>query len=126
MKKQPLLKALKYAFIPSLVFIVVTLLTTLSVEKTYQFFMSPDSNITRLSVLLIEGFILYHLYTKYNKEEIIKNASNDKGITKSKEVGRYKDVYELFPNSNYNDTYTVFDTEHKDIKVIKRNFKLDI
>ena len=126
MKKEPLLKALKYAFIPSLVFIIVTLLTTLSVEKTYQFFMSSDSNITRLSVLLIEGFILYYLYTKYNKEEIVKDASNDIGLTHSKTVDRYKDVCELFPHNNYNDVYTIFDTENKDIKVIKRNFKLDI
>lgn len=126
MKKEPLLKALKYAFIPSLVFIIVTLLTTLSVEKTYQFFMSPDSNVTRLSVLIIEGFLLYHLYTKYSKEQVVKEASNDIGLTRSKTVERYCDVYKLFPHSNYNDDYTVFDTENKDIKVIKRNYKLDL
>ena len=126
MKKEPLLKALKYAFIPSLVFIIVTLLTTLSVEKTYQFFMSPDSNITRLSVLVVEGFLLYHLYTKYSKEQILKDAQNDKNIKLSKTVERYCDVYELFLHSNYNDDYTVFDTENKDIKVIKRNYKLDL
>lgn len=126
MKKEPLLKALKYAFIPSLVFIIVTLLTTLSVEKTYQFFMSPDSNITRLSVLIIEGFLLYHLYTKYHKEQAIKDAQNDKNITRSETVDRHCDVYKLFPHQKYNDDYTVFDTENKDIKVIKRNYKLDL
>ena len=126
MKKEPLLKALKYAFIPTLLLIVITLLTTLSFEKTYQFFMSPDSSITRLCVILIEAFLFYFLYDKYNKEQILKDAMSDKNIRVREEKDRYTDLYELFPHNTYGDTYTIFETRNRDIVVIKRNFKLDL
>ena len=127
MKKEPLLKALKYAFIPTLLLIVVTLLTTLSFEKTYQFFMSPNSNIVRLCVIIIEVFLFYFLYVKYNKEQVLKDAINDKNLTRGETI---KDSYtwasNFFSHDSYGDTYTLFKTEDRDVIVIKRNFKSDL
>lgn len=126
MKKEPLLKALKYAFIPTLLLIVITLLTTLSFEKTYQFFMSPDSSITRLCIIIIEALLFYFLYVKYDKERILKDAISDKNTHIGEEKSRYINLYELFPHNTYSDKYTIFETGNRDIVVIKRNFKLDL
>ena len=123
MKKEPLLKALKYAFIPTVLAVVITLLTTLSFEATYQFFLSPDSSIARFFIIVIEGVLFYYLYDKYNKEYVIKNAVGKEGGAQ-KEVERYTDIKDCFTNTHFNDTYTIFDTGHKDVKVIKRNLNL--
>ena len=120
MEKEPLLKALKYAFIPTVLAVVITLLTTLSFEATYQFFLSPDSSIARFFIIVIEGLLFYYLYDKYNEEFILKNA-----VVKEENVQRkadgYSSIKEFFENYTYDDTFTIFDTEHKNIKIIKRN-----
>lgn len=127
MKKEPLLKALKYAFIPTLLLIIVTLLTTLSFEKTYQFFMSPDSNVVRFCVIIIEAFLFYFLYVKYDKEQVLKDAINDKNLKQGEVLkDEYTWVKNLFLHNSYSDKYTIFKTEDRDVIVIKRNFKLDL
>lgn len=125
MKKEPLLKALKYAFIPTVLAVVITLLTTLSLEATYKFFLSPDSFIVRFFIIVIEGVLFYYLYDKYNKELIIKNTVGKEGGIQ-RETDGYSSIRNLFKNSTYGDTYTIFTTEHKNIKVIKRNHNLSL
>lgn len=123
MKKEPLLKALKYAFIPTVLAVVITLLTTLSLETTYRFFLSPDSLIVRFFIIVIESAFFFYLYNKYNEDYIIKNAvCKERSLKKT--VDRYTDIRNCFTETQYGDSFTIFDTEYEDIKVIKRNLNL--
>lgn len=122
MKKEPLLKALKYAFIPTVLAVVITLLTTLSLETTYKFFLSPDSLIVRFFIIVIESAFFFYLYNKYNEDYIIKNAVCKERSLKT--VDRYTDIKNCFTETQYGDSFTIFDTEYEDIKVIKRNLNL--
>lgn len=125
MKLKAFMMALKFACLPTLSILVLLFFGFFSISRTIEFISSNNGWAIFLRILsvIIEIALIWFMYEKYLKEETLKSAG--KNVSSGKQIVSNERIYECF-NDTYNSAnkYYLHKTEHPDIIVIQRNFKI--
>jgi hypothetical protein len=114
-----LMKALKFACLPTLSLLLLLFFAFFSISDTIAFISSNDGIAIALRVLAFLGeiIIVSIYYDKYRKEEVLEGKAEKRN--KRKRDSR-TNLYELKPRWDTGDTFFVIDTEDPNIVYVER------
>lgn len=102
-------KALGFAFLPTLLVIVVAMFATLSFTSVFEFLLSDSgwAIVLRIILLIVEVGLVWGLYEHYSKREEIKKVIDEiDDDSLYRKIGKEKEVYELFNDSFSSNPFT--------------------
>lgn len=118
-----LLKALKFACLPTLSVLVLLICGFFSITKAIAWISSDQGFAITIRVLLViaEIALIWYMYSLYVEEEKLKKMLEGEDISLTPIRTTYdKYLYNMFNDASHNDTYQYFHTSDQNVKLVKR------
>ncbi len=128
MNIKSLLKALRFACVPTMAILALVFFAIFDIQKTVSFITSQDgwAVFIRIVSLVAELLIIAFMYVEYEKEESVNRVkSSIPNLNKddSHDVGYHTSLYNLNAKWTSSDTYKAHYTNDSDIMIIVRTPK---
>ena len=122
-RKSSVLKALTYAFVPSLLIYLLMSVSMFSFVKAWDILTSSNglSIFARTVMFLMEIGVIMYLYNHYSKIEMVNGLKTiDKDSLRFSRVARHTSVESFFTDFNYGTDNVKFHTYNKNYVILKR------
>ena len=128
MNRKALFMALRFAFLPTAVVILLMMFGLFSITKVFEFISSSHGGAIaiRIALFILEVGLIVFMYEYYKKKLIfegtIKEPLSNKNNGKSISYSEY--ARDLFRSGNSSDGYTKYTTEDPNLVIIERKPKI--
>jgi hypothetical protein len=126
MNKTALFKALRFAFLPTAVVLLLMMFGFFSVTKVFEYISSNHGGAIAIRIILfiLESALIYGMYEYYVKQLNLENVKkNYKQADGSVSVGYSTWTRDLFDDGKSENKYLKYKTEDPDVIIIQKKYK---